>query len=105
MDLFIQTDVAAEPSFKIEAAVTVEGKRSYERACVRILNKHGILFSAKKGRARRETPMDFLIHGWAVPVNLKHVVLVKGVHPGIKLWGRIDYLLNYCGYRLLDERK
>ncbi|MEM7375596.1 MAG: hypothetical protein AAF587_43785 [Bacteroidota bacterium] len=105
MDIFIQTDVTVEPSFKTEATVMGEGSHSYELACINILFRHGILFSAKKGRARRDTPADFLRQGRAVPVNLKHVVLVRGLQPGIKLWGRIDFLLNYRGYKLLDERK
>ena len=71
---------------------------------VRILHEHGVLFSEKKGKTRRETPYKYLEEQGQVPQNLKHIILTETIQPGIKLWARIDYLINFKGYRLIDER-
>ena len=101
----IKSDVLAEPFIKNDAAKTEKGTFSYELLSVRILHAHGVLFSAKRGKVRRETPIPYVFRGMAVPAELKYLVLTKGVDPGLKLWRRIDRLVKVYGYTLLDERR
>lgn len=105
MGIFTNTDEATVPSSQSETVVRYEGRELDELDCVRILWAKGILFSGNPGRARRESPLPYLKRGEKVPSNLKFVVLTGQVAPGNKLWGRIDFLVNHCGYQLLDERK
>lgn len=105
MVIITNTDEATVPSSQSEAVVRYEGRDLDELNCVRILWGRGILFSGNPGRARRESPIPHLNKGKKVPSNLKFVVLTGQVALGNKLWGRIDFLVNHCGYKLLDERK
>ncbi|MEM6804100.1 MAG: hypothetical protein AAF696_22035 [Bacteroidota bacterium] len=105
MDHKIKSDALVEPFIKNDATKTAKGSSHDEILSVRILHAHGILFSAKKGKARRETPIPYLLRGNPVPGELKHLVLTRGVDPGLKLWRRIDRLVNMYGYILLDERR
>ena len=105
MDHQIKSDVLVEPFIKNDAAKTEKGTFSDELHSLRILRAHGVLFSAKKGKARRETPIPYLRKEMAVPAELKYLVLTRGVDPGLKLWRRIDRLVKVYGYTLLDERR
>ncbi len=87
------------------AIVRYKGRSLDELNSVRILWSNGIKFSASKGKARRESPLSHLQKGHVAPSRLRCIVLTKQSSPGNKLWGRIDFLVNYCGYVLLDERE
>ena len=104
MDFFIKTENATELFSQKGAVVRYKGRTLDELNSVRILWSNGILFSSSKGRARRESPLPFLLRKENVPSDLRNVVLTNQTQPGNKLWGRIDFLVNHCGYRLLDER-
>ena len=104
MDFFIKTKNATEPTFQKEAVVRYNGRTLDELNSVRILWSRGVLFSSSKGKARRESPLAYLQRGGDVPSHLRNVVLTKHTQLGNKLWGRVDFLVNYCDYRLLDER-
>ncbi|MCP4438793.1 MAG: hypothetical protein GY810_07600 [Aureispira sp.] len=104
MEFFPQLKDTTEPFFKNEAVARVKGRFLSELESIKILQAHGIQFSEKKGRARKESPLAYLRSGMAVPPNLKNVVLSRKVQIGNKLWGRVDFLVNHCGYTLLDER-
>lgn len=105
MDHQIKSDVLVEPFIKNDVAKTEKGTFGDELHSLRILQAHGVLFSAKKGKARRETPIPYLLRGSSVPGDLKYLVLTKGVDPGLKLWRRLDRLVKVYGYTLLDERR
>ena len=104
MNLYSKTPEAIEPSSKMEAVVRSKG-RFTELQAVRILASKGVLFSKIPGKARKETPIAFLEKREAVPSSLKYVVLPKDILLGNRAWGKVDFLVNYCGYSLIDERR
>jgi hypothetical protein len=87
----------------MEAVVRYEGKFTEVQA-VRILASRGVFFSKIPGKARNETPLAYLEKREEVPAGLKYVVLPKNILLGNRAWGKIDFLVNYCGYTLKDER-
>lgn len=105
MDFLIQTNNVMESDFQKEAITRYSGRTLDELNSVRILLSKGILFSQKKGRARNFSPIGYLLNGESVPAALRFVVVTDQASLGNKTWGRIDFLVNHCGYRLLDERK
>jgi hypothetical protein len=104
MNLYSTTPEATEPSSKMEAVVRYQGKFTEVQA-VRILASRGVFFSKIPGKARNETPIAFLTKSEEVPTSLKYVVLPKGILLGNRAWGKIDFLVNYCDYTLIDERR
>ncbi len=98
------TNDVAVPSSQRGTAIRYEGRSLEELESIKILWSLGIRFSKSKGRARRESPVPYLLRNEAVPPNLKFVVLTKHAQPGNKAWGRISYLVRFRGYQLLDER-
>ena len=60
------------------------------------LFRFGVRFDL--GKKRRQRPN--------ISLEMPHYVVVeKGVRPGLKLWGKLDYLTGHCGLILIDERK
>ena len=119
MSFFIKTDDIVVPDFQKEATMRFSGRDLKEIDCVRLLWSNGVLFSKRKGRARRSSPLSFLLQQerWKmenpkkrsskiveVPSTLQYVVLTDGVSLGNKLWGRVDYLVNHRRYKFVDER-
>jgi len=104
MDFLFKANDATGLSSQKGTVARYEGRTLDELNSVRILWSNGILFSSSKGRARRNSPLPFLLKKENVPLDLRNVVLTNQTQPGNKLWGRIDFLVNHRGYRLLDER-
>ena len=116
--LFLANDVVVS-DFQKEATARYSGRDLNEIDSVRLLWSNGVLFSKRKGRARKFSPLSYLLRQeqWKVadpkkrsrrmvevPSTLKYVVLTNRVSLGNKLWGRVDFLVNHCGYELVDER-
>ena len=104
MDFLIKTNDVAVLSSQKGSVARFEGRSLDEIQSVRILWSKGIRFSRSKGRARKKSPLEFLMRDETVPRELCNVVLTKGTSLGNKCWGRIDHLVKYCGYQLRDER-
>jgi hypothetical protein len=100
---FSHTEDATEPSFQVKAVVRSQGKFT-EAAAIRILASRGVKFSAQKGKARRESPMQHWASDQETPAHLKYVVLEKDTLLGNRAWAKVDFLVHYCGYTLIDER-
>lgn len=105
MNFLFKTKNVMESDFQREAITRYSGRNLDELNSVRILWSKGILFSEKKGRARKDSPIPFLRNGEETPASLRFVVLTDHASLGNKTWGRIDFLVNHKNYFLLDERK
>lgn len=104
MGFLFRAENVTEFSSQKRAVARYEGRTLDETKSVQILWSKGIQFSSSKGKARRQSPLHFLKNGEMVPHQFRNIVLTNHSQTGIKCWGRIDFLVKYCGYRLIDER-
>ena len=108
MSIYSTTVDVAQANSQKGSAIRFEGRSLDIKTSITILWSKGVRFSKNNDKSRRTHPLDVMRKEGkqVVPTAFRFVTLTKNTEPlGNKSWGRIDFLVKYCGFRLVDERR
>ena len=126
MSIYSKTADTGRACFQEKRPVRFPGRPLRVATSIYLLWQKGVRFSQINDKSRRTNPLQFMpkFDPKAIgelenatfyrpsedlrnlPAAHRCVVLPKKIGPlGNKCWGRIDFLVNHCGFRFIDERK